>query len=175
MSIKDSDGVVVLGNDSSNPLNNVTIRTPAVPNGSLEVFQGVPGNLGAKILDLNENKIGINTETLETALNQNVLGMGQTWQDMTASRSFGTTYTNTTGRVICVSVYTQMGADNTPVASWSLAILVNGMVVERMDRAADVAASDGSLAAVVPAGSTFRVITSGPITMGNQVYWMELR
>ena len=32
------------------------------------------------------------------------LGVGQTWQDMTASRSLGVTYTNTTGKPITISI-----------------------------------------------------------------------
>jgi hypothetical protein len=34
----------------------------------------------------------------------NALGVGQTWQNVTSSRSFGTTYTNSTGRTITVIV-----------------------------------------------------------------------
>ena len=34
----------------------------------------------------------------------NILGQGQTWQDVTGSRVTGTTYTNTTGKPIQVSI-----------------------------------------------------------------------
>ena len=52
-------------------------------------------------------------------------GVGQTWQNMTASRVVGTTYTNTSGRPIMVSV------QGTPSGSTSfqLALRVNDSVV----------------------------------------------
>ena len=41
------------------------------------------------------------------------LGVGQTWQSLTGSRALNTTYQNTTGRPISVSVVTQPGGDQT--------------------------------------------------------------
>ena len=52
-------------------------------------------------------------------------GVGQTWQNMTASRVVGTTYTNTSGRPIMVSVQgTPQGS-----TSFQLALRVNDSVV----------------------------------------------
>jgi len=41
------------------------------------------------------------------------LGVGQTWQSLAGSRALNTTYQNTTGRPISVSVVTQPGGDQT--------------------------------------------------------------
>lgn len=55
MSVIDKDGVIVLGNDSVTPANNITIKTPAIPDGSVEIYRGVPGNLGTKIGRITQN------------------------------------------------------------------------------------------------------------------------
>lgn len=44
--------------------------------------------------------------TLGVAMNAHVLGMGQTWQDVTSQRAWNTIYTNTTGRPIAVYIRT---------------------------------------------------------------------
>jgi len=49
----------------------------------------------------------------KVAFPQNVdtqLGVGQTWQNLTGSRSFGTNYVNSTSKPIVVSIKTQAGA-----------------------------------------------------------------
>lgn len=73
-----------------------------------------------------------------------VLGAGQTWQDVTASRSVGTTYTNTTGKPIAVAC--SISSSGTTAAS----ITVNGVVVCDY-----VAANANSLFAIVPHGATY--------------------
>lgn len=48
------------------------------------------------------------------------LGVGQTWQDMTASRATGTTYTNATGRPIMVLFFWSSGAPTPTVGGVAL-------------------------------------------------------
>ena len=73
------------------------------------------------------------------------VGVGQTWQDLTGSRSVGVTYTNTTGRpiVVCVNGYGSTGAN--PVR-----IIVDGVIVTRFEPIAL-----GNACAIVPSGSTY--------------------
>jgi len=52
----------------------------------------------------------ITPKTLGDVMNAYALGMGQTWQDVTASRAGGVIYTNTTGRPIAVAISTSNGA-----------------------------------------------------------------
>lgn len=85
-----------------------------------------------------------------------VLGQGQTWQDVAASRVAGTTYTNTTGRPIAVSI--RETGDGTRTLS------VNGVIVSY----AAGNAYDSMLFAVVPAGSTY-------VFSGGFNIWAELR
>lgn len=63
-------------------------------------------------------------DTLDTTVSSS-FGIGQTWQNMTASRVVGTTYTNTSGRPIMVSVQgTPQGS-----TSFQIALRVNEGVV----------------------------------------------
>jgi len=89
------------------------------------------------------------------------LGMFQSWQNLTASRSPATTYTNSTGRPIAVSViYTGGGA-------YDVSLQVDGA-----DRAYATAAASQyvTVSAIVPNGSTYRINATGTL---NQ--WHELR
>lgn len=90
------------------------------------------------------------------------LGVGQTWQDVSANRSTDTTYTNTTGRTILVALYATGSAT-------SLNLSVDGLTVSRATND-DVAVATAF--AVVPPGSTYRA--AGNLT-GTVQSWKELR
>lgn len=89
------------------------------------------------------------------------VGVGQTWQNVTASRAFNVTYTNTTGRTIFVQVSQQ-----------SSTTYFNGVVdgVAIMSVRED-STSDNPVGFLVPPGSTYRVDT----TSGSLLTWFELR
>ena len=98
------------------------------------------------------------------------LGVDQTWTDVTGSRAFATTYTNTTGKPIAVTVTTL----NTVASSTeSVQISVNGQVVMQQNNIA--AATIGSTAmvvfAIVPPGATYNVT----VTQASLNAWKELR
>ena len=84
------------------------------------------------------------------------LGVDQTWQDMTSSRSIGVVYTNTTGKPI------QLLLDFVrPSASWSVNVRINGVTIN----------GAGGYCPVIPNNSTYQVITTGI----SSVNWRELR
>ena len=87
-------------------------------------------------------------------------GSAQSWQNVTGSRSAGTTYTNSTGKPIMVQVVTN--------AVGQVYGLVNSTNVVSSNMAA--AATANTLTWIVPNGATYAV-TSGA---GNQ-FWGELR
>ena len=94
------------------------------------------------------------------------LGVGQTWQDVSASRAFGTTYTNTTGRPIQVSLYVEATAAN-QTASLIVDTLTIGIT------GASGAANNGGygqLMATIPSGSTYSVVSTAAARG-----WKELR
>ncbi|MDI0924145.1 hypothetical protein NEL38_06655 [Escherichia coli] len=86
----------------------------------------------------------------------NALGTGQNWVDVTASRTAGVTYTNTTTRPICVSI---------PETADGQRGLYVGGVLTAFARGAD---SDSTLFAIVPPGAQY--IFSGAFSS-----WAELR
>jgi len=91
------------------------------------------------------------------------LGVGQTWQDVTASRAISTTYTNSTGRTIVVNVTLHNGSTTSNLESGYINSNVSFWVSN----------PGGSLATVlliVPNGNTYS-ISSG----SNLSFWYELR
>jgi len=59
------------------------------------------------------------------ARTEDVIGVGQTWQDITASRALGTTYTNSTGKPIVVNPIIIGSGSNTIYST----ITVDGVIV----------------------------------------------
>ena len=89
------------------------------------------------------------------------IGYGQTWQDLTGSKAFNTTYYNTTGKPILVSI-----ATNT---TWSggRTFSVNGVVVDTINCASTVNIQLG-VKAIVPPGASYSY-------NGTFTSWFELR
>lgn len=92
-----------------------------------------------------------------------MLGVEQTWQNLTASRAFATTYTNTTGKPIMVA----LGCAPTSSVQF-VDVLVNGVTVTTMSSTLGQAASNFSF--VVPPGHTYRA--NG--TNSSVTNWSEL-
>ena len=86
-------------------------------------------------------------------------GVGQTWQNVTASRVLGTTYTNTTGKPIVITVSSNAGGGAGEGYINNVQILI---VVEGGD-------SNQSFNFIVPNGSTYKV------TWASVTHWFELR
>ena len=93
----------------------------------------------------------------------NAIGYGQTWQNVTASRALGATYTNSTGKPIFVS-FDSYGADTGSPQGMSIA--VNGSTIAYT---ANSFSNGGlyqgyrqNLTAIVPAGATYMYNVSTP-------------
>ncbi len=95
------------------------------------------------------------------------LGYGQTWQLVTGSRAFSTTYYNTTGRPITVVISSGQGASG---VSMSATINGIGFVVAQSVIPSGNASCAGSF--IVPSGASYNVTVAGGITIGT---WAELR
>jgi hypothetical protein len=91
------------------------------------------------------------------------LGVGQTWQNVLASRSFSVTYTNSTGRPIMVYV----GA----------AASGNSFIYEGVNLMSGSQSSSASpnifITFIVPDGGTYNLQNQGSVFTPN--YWRELR
>ncbi len=95
------------------------------------------------------------------------LGVGQTWQDVTASRALGVTYTNTTGKPIEV-FFTGGSSSSSTIFVWYINNISYGGTY--ITNTATVS-TDTSF--IVPAGATYKIqINSGT---GNVIQWSELR
>jgi hypothetical protein len=98
------------------------------------------------------------------------IGVGQTWQTMTSSRTSGASYTNNTGKPIMVSVYNS-GVDN----GVSLTAVVGGVTVSRSSGGAG---GDGrwlvNASFIVPNGETYSV-TFVTGALSTTLVWNELR
>jgi hypothetical protein len=93
------------------------------------------------------------------------LGVGQTWQNVTSSRAKNTTYTNSTGRPIFISV---------AISSNSLANLsfsINGAVLTEFYIPVTAANTDVPITYVIPAGATYGFNNFA----ANIIRWFELR
>ena len=88
----------------------------------------------------------------------------QSWSDVTGSRSFGTTYTNSTGKAIMVAVTAQFGTSS------NLYGIVGGVTV--IGTFAHANTEGGNISFIVPDGATYSVTTSGGL---SSVIWTELR
>ena len=106
--------------------------------------------------------LGTNTTQIASTAfviaNSGGLGTGQTWQDVTGSRVLATTYTNSTGRPIMVSVTTGSASVTT--------LNINGKEYTKFNAASG---GYGSAYAIIPNGATYACV-AGAISR-----WMELR
>lgn len=94
------------------------------------------------------------------------IGVGQTWQDVTASRAWNTTYTNTTGKPIQVSVIAREGGGG----NLSVSLYVGSL---RLAYYFASAGTQATVSAIVPPGATYRVEREDD--NDEIASWMELR
>lgn len=103
------------------------------------------------------------TQSGHAVAQSQVLGLGQTWQNMTGSRAQGTTYTNTTGKPIALSICSGTAASS------GVALTVGGLSVA----SSLIQLAGGSFVAnvfsIVPPGVTYSVPS------WNTGSWFELR
>lgn len=146
----------------STTIKSNTNGSSAIQTGGVDRIQidssGVP-------LLVNTPATGDSTKKIATTefVANTVVGVGQTWQDFTASRSVGTTYTNSTGRPIMVSV-SLVATNVTNTGS----ILIGGVSVASQGLGNGLS---NTWSLIVPAGSTYRVNT----TNQSILIWSELR
>ena len=76
------------------------------------------------------------------------LGYGQTWQNVTGSRTVGTTYYNTTGRPIGVSVYGTSGGT-------FCSLTVNGVANVALSSVVGAASAQPSYFGLIPSGASY--------------------
>jgi hypothetical protein len=93
------------------------------------------------------------------------IGYGQTWQNVTASRAFSTTYYNTTGKPITATV----GAQPTGGSSTQISLIVNGQTPAQFNSTPTSISS--FVTAIIPPGGVYSATSSA----GQLSAWNELR
>ena len=99
------------------------------------------------------------------------IGPGQSWTDVTSSRTFGTTYTNSTGKPIMAAVATASGQYT------SLACTIGGVAVQNSAGSwpAGAAASQSTISIIIPNGATYTFVQSVSSGGSAPATWFELR
>jgi hypothetical protein len=109
--------------------------------------------------------VGTNITGTANSLNAG-LGVNQTWQGVTGSRAIGTTYTNSTGKPITVTISYTCSLANTVQG-----LVIDGTTVYASSVSVNTFASGFTL--IVPDGATYVTVTNnGTLTL---VTWAELR
>ncbi|MEX9651841.1 hypothetical protein [Providencia sp. PROV117] len=116
-------------------------------------------NYTAIVQSTGQNQYSIMSQRAVTNI---LFGIGQTWKDMLSERTSGTTYTNSTGKPISVSV-TQLGGQDI-----TMVIEVGGVVISRPS---STGVSRCFITFTVPDGVTYKVTSTG----SEIINWAELR
>ena len=146
----------VSGTNSSMTVGNATNATNAT---------NVTGTIASGVTATTQTNGDNSTKVATTGYAQSMaIGWSQTWQDVSGSRSLGTTYTNSTGKPIMVSVTTYSTYNP------STSITVGGVLVSFSEPNTNGGNNAyASAQAIVPNGATY-------VVNGAYVYlWAELR
>jgi hypothetical protein len=143
--------------DGGTGVSTLTNNAVLVGNGANAVTSISPGVSG---------NVLTSDGTVWTSAASTAIGVGQTWQNLTASRSVGITYTNSTGRPIQVNIILGNFTD----AAINMQLTVDGLQVATFGygRAGAGDNGNGTCTAIVPAGSTY-------LATGTVSAWFELR
>lgn len=105
----------------------------------------------------------VNPSNTATIAQSTDLGVGQTWENVTSSRSSGTTYTNNTGKPIKVSIICAVDDGISEL------YVSNELISKSGNTGASVGNNFNTVSEVVPHGQTYRYQGS------NFLKWSELR
>ena len=142
---------------SNTPSNNFTLDASA-QDGTMKLSRG---NAGATTQDI----LVVDAAGKVTfPAGSQMLGVGQVWQNVTASRAAATDYTNSSGRPIQVIVSTA-----TTSTSNNCQIKVDGLVISEFGISATGNPTSHSF--IVPAGSVYRL----DVANHTLLRWSELR
>lgn len=129
-------------------------------NGGTFISADIDGNVSAKV-----------NGTVQSLANIASIGITQTWQDLTASRALATTYTNTSGRPIHVSVTGVSSA----VASIAITFNINGVSQGSQTTYANGAGHYSWQSFIIPPGATYSVAMTASGGTHTIFVWKELR
>ena len=135
---------------------------PAAPQAATETKAGIVKLKNSITGSLSDTAVSENAVKEYVGKNAG-LGIGQSWQDVTAQRQYGVVYTNTTGRPIMVYIKTVSGS------GVIVSLEVNGIEVATGGYAQGIG-QDG-INVIVPPNATYKLTGNGT-GFGK---WVELR
>lgn len=121
---------------------------------STDINAALSAAMGKALKDLIDTKLNISQ----------AFGVNQTWQDVTSSRSIGSTYTNSTSKPIEVKVSTSYHSDIS-----NMSIFVGGVNIQNIQQDADGTVNIWA-SFTVPPNTTYRITSNKSILL-----WTELR
>ena len=141
--------------------------------GTLVLTGASSGSATLQSTDATTTVITLPATTGTVALASTIIGVGQTWQDVTASRALVTTYTNSTGKPIQVNVW--LSVAGSPTGNLDLNIIVGSVTVAFSSSFHGTAAGNWTtfVTAIVPTGTTYSA--TSPVNIGGTLTWVELR
>lgn len=112
-----------------------------------------------------DDTVAVTPKKLHQKIVDNVIGVNQTWQNVTSSRLLGVTYTNTTGKPILVNITSAEGfLANDVIFKVDTLIIAGGGSDNSTDRM--------FLSAIIPNGSTYLLNHTNGFVVS---VWSELR
>jgi hypothetical protein len=154
-----------------NPTANRTITVPDANVDLTKVRQADTSNDGVSFRALvSEGQAGAETTKHVTPyiLGNTVIGIGQAYNDVSASRGSGVTYTNSTGRTIVVSAWSTTGGITNQIAN----VYVNGVPIISNSLYSNGPGYSAFAYFLVPPGATYRIDFGNA---GVTTKWLELR
>jgi len=151
--------------DFSGSTGRIGTATGTGSGGSLALYVN---NSSVATLDSSGN-LGTNGNVTSSGAvtGNNLFGQSQTWTNVTSSRAFGTTYTNSTTRPIMVSVW----GSSTSVAEGYVSCSINGTQVARNGcDTTNYNNIDPGLTIIVPPSATYNISSNCSLSG-----WFELR
>lgn len=163
---------LVIGTDVPSPTGTgasgtwnigITGNAATASNGGV---QSITAGTGIAVTTTTGNIVISNTATA------NSIGYGQTWQDVTSSRSAGTNYTNTTGKPIQVKILVARSGGS--VINMDASLYTDGGLTDYQGIYIGVNQGGNwavSVSAIIPVGGNY----SGTWQSAVSIQWMELR
>lgn len=153
---------VMSSTEVENAINSATPQSTETALGVAKIATTAIAQAGTNDTDI------ITPAKLKGYLDNKVLGINQTWQDVTTSRSSATTYTNSSTAPIMLSIAVRDGDGG---GGGGVILYVNGFIAIRLADLSGGSAGYSQIVAIIPAGKTYRLDASNnPIT-----FWGELK
>lgn len=177
MSITDNNAIGTIQSLSSSVLAIANDLAIVAGSQASDYYSASPSDIerrgfGDRVLSNSQSIIDLNNSVVSLTNSVAILAAVQTWQNVTAERSFSTTYTNLTNKPISIMV---TGTSSSVNAVTTTTGIVDGLSLVASRAVVNQSGIRDAYTFIVPAGAEYSVTAS--ITAGtyNLHQWFELR